>query len=412
MNPLGPFCDKAADLLHHHIDGGQQAVAQVFRHIVYLLLQPLEFLRLRFVDRVGHVCGHAHPVPHRAVQGNDAVLEVAGLVIQKVDQRDSLGIAEGFLQLHLFRRVHRIPELAAQQLQYLRHGEQLIVGVGERKAQRLAALGGRPQEGFVFCPRLAAAHGRLQRPENSQLFLQRYLGRRCRRPQRFDRLRHAGAGGLKGPDAFGDPRREHLSELHIRKVAVEVLIDAISGGEQVGHLADSGFCCFGGNARQRRVLCDPLIRKRGDAAFYIVGCCDKVRLGRPGPLVGKTPGGILQRIQVLDTEGGKLPQRPACFKGGLHRGQHRAGDLPADRRHSHAGLCHAAEGLLHLLQLADGTPGCCRDPRHRFGEVIHHIHDKAQPEHRFKAHAASLLSCSGTTDLLTPPRKRPRRPAG
>ena len=114
MNPLGPFCDKAADLLHHHIDGGQQAVAQVFRHIVYLLLQPLELLRLRFVDRVGHVGGHAHSVPHRAVQGNDAVLEVAGLVIQKVDQRNGLGIAEGFLQLHLFRCVHRIPELAAQ----------------------------------------------------------------------------------------------------------------------------------------------------------------------------------------------------------------------------------------------------------------------------------------------------------
>ncbi|VYU84395.1 Uncharacterised protein [Hungatella hathewayi] len=64
LNPLGPLCDKLPDLSHNYIDSGKEAVSEVFRDVVYLLLEPLELLRLRFVDCHRHLSGDAYPSAH------------------------------------------------------------------------------------------------------------------------------------------------------------------------------------------------------------------------------------------------------------------------------------------------------------------------------------------------------------
>ena len=64
LNPLGPLCDKLPDFPHDCIDSREEAVPEVFRDIVYLLLEPLEFFRLRFVDCRRHLGGDTYPTTH------------------------------------------------------------------------------------------------------------------------------------------------------------------------------------------------------------------------------------------------------------------------------------------------------------------------------------------------------------
>ena len=64
LNPLGPLRDKLPDLPHNCIDSREEAVPEVFRDIVYLLLEPLELFRLRFIDCCRHLGGDAYPSAH------------------------------------------------------------------------------------------------------------------------------------------------------------------------------------------------------------------------------------------------------------------------------------------------------------------------------------------------------------
>ena len=64
LNPLGPLCNKFPDFSHNCIDSGEEAVPEVFRDVVYLLLEPLELFRLRFVDCCRHLGGDADSSAH------------------------------------------------------------------------------------------------------------------------------------------------------------------------------------------------------------------------------------------------------------------------------------------------------------------------------------------------------------
>ena len=121
LNPLGPLCYEVPNLPHDCIDSREEAVPEVFRDIVYLLLEPLELLRLRLVDRRRHLGGDAYPSAHRIIEGEDVVLKVARLVIHEINERDGLRVPERLLQLHLLGGVHRFAELAPELLEYLWH---------------------------------------------------------------------------------------------------------------------------------------------------------------------------------------------------------------------------------------------------------------------------------------------------
>ena len=342
------------------------------------LLESLEAFRLRLLNGGGHLLRDRHALSERAVHIDDVVLQVADLVIHQVDERYGLGVAEGFLQLHLFGGVHCLAELAPQDVEDLRHTQELVVGVCELEPQFLAALGGAAEEGFVFCARFRAAHRCLQHTQDGELLFQRHLrrGRRC--AEVLDCLCHAGAGGLERSDGVGDASREHLAELHVAQVAVVVFINAVACGKQRGHLARRGLRRLCGQGREACELCDALIREGGDAALDVVGRADEVRLRRARPLIGEAACGVFDRFKVLHTQRGQLTQRTPRFKGRLYRGEHSVYDLRARLLHRRTRLCHAAEGLACGVQLGDVCADLGRHARHRPGEVVDHVHNERQ----------------------------------
>ena len=63
-----------------------------------------------------------------------------------------------YYDLSLIHIFHCLAELAPQDVEDLWHTQELVVGVCELEPQRLAALGGAAEEGFVFRARFRAAH--------------------------------------------------------------------------------------------------------------------------------------------------------------------------------------------------------------------------------------------------------------
>ena len=93
-------------------------------------------------------------------------------------------------------------------------------------------------------------------------------------------------------------------------------------------------------------------------------------------MVGKLPGRIFQRVQIFDSQGGKLTQRPACFKGRLHGGKDSSRDLASHFLHDRSCLCHTAEGLADSIQFGHVRTHTRGNPGHRAGKVVDHVHNE------------------------------------
>ena len=122
LDPGADLRGDALGLAHKVVDGGEQTVSDRLRDVVDALLQTVIPLRLRLVDRGGHSLGDIRARAEGVVHPEDVVLQLARLAVHEVDEGDGLSVAECFLQLHLFSRVHGLPELALENLQDLRHG--------------------------------------------------------------------------------------------------------------------------------------------------------------------------------------------------------------------------------------------------------------------------------------------------
>ena len=346
-----------------------------------LLPEALIALRLGLLDGGGHLLGDAGTLAHCIVEAENVAFQVADLTVHQVDEGDCLGVSEGFLQLHFLSCVHGLAELAPEDIQDLRHTQELVVGVEEGQAQRLAALGGRPEEGFVLGARLAAAHGGLEHAQHGELLLQGDLCRGGRCTQCLDRLGHTGTRGLKGTDALSDTRREDLSKLQVGKIIIVTFVNAVARGKEGRHLSRRGLSRLCRQGSQAGKLGYSLIGEGCDAAFDVIGRADEVSLRRPRPLIGEAACGVLYSAQIPHTQGGQLADGPAGLEGCLHRSEGRAGDLRAHFLHDRAGLGRGAKCLAQGIQPGDVRPHLGGDAGHGPAEVVDHVHHKRQLEY-------------------------------
>ena len=96
-----------------------------------LLPEALIALRLGLLDGGGHLLGDAGTLAHCIVEAENVAFQVADLAVHQIDEGDCLGVSEGFLQLHFLSRVHGLTELAPEDIQDLRHTQELVVGIEE-----------------------------------------------------------------------------------------------------------------------------------------------------------------------------------------------------------------------------------------------------------------------------------------
>ena len=141
LRPSSYGIHRLASLVDHHIYRRHKAVSQCFLDVLDLLLQDRKLIRLHLVHGICHSFRDSPALSHAVIQGQDIVLQVSCLIVQKVDECHSLLVAKCLLDLDLFRCIHGLAKFAAQLVQDLRHGQKLVIGIQEVKPQLLASLG-------------------------------------------------------------------------------------------------------------------------------------------------------------------------------------------------------------------------------------------------------------------------------